>query len=80
MEYPFGDKVLRLDKLGRAKLGRRTVHVSQALAYEHVLFERIDDNCWELHYGAVLLGYFDLTKPGQSLVQLGKNWRPVSAM
>ena len=73
MEYPFGDLVLRLDKLGRTKLGRRTVHVSKALAHEYVLFERIDDHCWELHYGDVLLGYFDLTKTGHSLVQPGRN-------
>ena len=69
-----------VDKRGDTKLGRRRVHIAPALAYEYVLFEPLDEKCWEVYYGHVLLGYFDATQRGTSLIPPKNNWRKVSAM
>ena len=75
MEYEFDCDVVRLDKHGKAKWGRRTIHISPALAHEDVCFEPIDESCWEIYFGTVLLGYFNHNRPTKDLIRPCRQWK-----
>ena len=80
VDYPFGEYVMQVDKAGDVRLGRRKVHITPVLAGERVLFERLDEKCWEVYFGRLLLGFFDASQKGPNLTQPKNNWRKVSAM
>lgn len=80
MEYPFGEDVVYLDKLGMARWGRRRIYVSKTLRHEPVLFERIGQKTWEVYFGRVLLGLADYSKPGNKLIEPRRTWKKVSTM
>jgi putative transposase len=80
MEYPFEKDVVRVDDHGRCKWGRRTISVGAALAGEPVLFQPIDERCWEVFFGPVLLGVVDLTDSKSGLLQPRRRWKRVSTM
>jgi putative transposase len=66
---PFSH-VVRLDRSGAAKWNRGNLHISSALAYEHVEFDRDFEieGRWTVHWGAICLGYVDESHPDRGLV------------
>jgi putative transposase len=56
-EYPDTMKVRKLDRAGRLCFAGQTTKttVSPLLAHEPVGLELVDDDCWKLYYGPVLL-------------------------
>ncbi len=80
MDYPFEKDVVCVDDQGRCKWGRRTIHVGTALAGEPVLFQPIDERCWEVFFGPVLLGVVDSSDSKGGLLQPRRRWKKVSTM
>jgi transposase InsO family protein len=80
MDYPFEKDVVRVDEHGRCKWGRRTIHLGVALAGEPVLFQPIDERCWEVFFGPVLLGVVDPHDSEGGLLQPRRRWKKVSTM
>lgn len=75
IEYPWDSDVVQLDKQGRAKIGRHIFYVSKTLAYEDVLIEPIDNLCWEVYFGNVMLGYIDANQSKRELLPPRRGWR-----
>ena len=60
--------------------GRRTIHVGTALAGEPVFLKPIDERCWEVFFGPVLLGVVDSSESKGDLLQPRRRWKKVSTM
>lgn len=73
----FCDEVC-LDRNGCLRIKRRKLRVSSALAYEHVFLDRFDGRRWEVSYGPILLGHFDLERLDRGLIRKRARKRPPS--
>lgn len=78
--YEWDQDVVRLDKRGAAVWRRRKVPISTALSHEEVAFEAIGPTCWEVYFGRIILGVYDLSQPRRGLTPPRKQWRKVSTM
>jgi len=79
-EHPFEKDVVGVDDQGRCKWGRRTIHVGTTPAGGPVLFQSIDERCWEVFFGPVLLGVVDSSDSKGGRLQPRRRWKKVSTM
>ena len=58
IEYPGHFEVRRVSRNGGIRWNSHWVNVSHVLATEHVGFEEVDDDLWNVYFGPVWLGRF----------------------
>lgn len=59
LEYPEQAQVRRVRSSGEVKWQGELVFVSTALIGEHIALTQTDEHLWQLHFGPVLLAYWD---------------------
>ena len=58
LEYPRQFEVRRVSRNGGFRWSSEWIHVSHALAEEHIDLEPVDDGVWTLYFGPLRLGRF----------------------
>ncbi len=68
IEYPSVMEVRKVRSSGIVYWGNGQVYVSHILVGEHVGFEAVDDGVWEVYFGPIRLGAFDVRERGAGKV------------